>query len=113
MLAVLLQAFRLELELKEEKVTSLSRELDELTFGGKTEEEVAQLKKAKHLLEHKCKDQQEELDDLAGQVQLLEQAKLRLEMSLEQLRKEHRKEISQRDDELEDVRSNAHKKVKG
>ncbi|KAE8737518.1 hypothetical protein FOCC_FOCC017016, partial [Frankliniella occidentalis] len=107
-----LSALRLELELKEEKVTSLSRELDELTFGGKTEEEVAQLKKAKHQLEHKCKDQQEELDDLAGQVQLLEQAKLRLEMSLEQLRKEHRKEISQRDDELEDVRSNAHKKVK-
>lgn len=105
-------ALRLELELKEEKVVSLSRELDELTFGGKTEEEVAQLKKAKHQLEHKCKDQQEELDDLAGQVQLLEQAKLRLEMSLEQLRKEHRKEIGQRDDELEDVRSNAHKKVK-
>lgn len=107
-----LSALRLELELKEEKVVSLSRELDELTFGGKTEEEVAQLKKAKHQLEHKCKDQQEELDDLAGQVQLLEQAKLRLEMSLEQLRKEHRKEIGQRDDELEEVRSNAHKKVK-
>lgn len=50
---------------------------------------------------------------MAGQVQLLEQAKLRLEMSLEQQRKENRRELAQRDEELEDVRCNAHKKVKG
>jgi myosin-18 len=43
----------------------------------------------------------------------LEQAKLRLEMSLEQQRKENRRELAQRDEELEDVRCNAHKKVKG
>lgn len=52
------------------------------------------------------------MDELAGQVQLLEQAKLRLEMSLEQQRKEAKKEAAQRDDELEEVRCNAHKKVK-
>lgn len=86
--------------------------MEELTFGGKTEEEVAQLKKAKHELEKRAKDQEEELDDLAGQVQLLEQAKLRLEMSIEQQRKEMRKEMQQRDEELEDVRGNALKKVK-
>ncbi|XP_033212416.1 unconventional myosin-XVIIIa [Belonocnema kinseyi] len=103
---------RLEIELKEERLHTLTQELEELTFGGKTEEEVAQLKKAKHELEKKCKDQEEELDDLAGQVQLLEQAKLRLEMSIEQQRKEMRKEMQQRDEELEDVRGNAHKKVK-
>ncbi|XP_024939769.1 unconventional myosin-XVIIIa isoform X2 [Cephus cinctus] len=103
---------RLEIELKEERLHTLTQELEELTFGGKTEEEVAQLKKAKHELEKKTKDQEEELDDLAGQVQLLEQAKLRLEMSIEQQRKEMRKEMQQRDEELEDVRGNAHKKVK-
>ncbi|XP_011307923.1 unconventional myosin-XVIIIa isoform X4 [Fopius arisanus] len=103
---------KLEIELQEERLHTLSQELEELTFGGKTEEEVAQLKKAKHELEKKCKDQEEELDDLAGQVQLLEQAKLRLEMSIEQQRKEMRKEMQQRDEELEDVRGNAHKKVK-
>ncbi|KAG7206054.1 hypothetical protein KM043_003452 [Ampulex compressa] len=103
---------RLEIELKEERLRTLSQELEELTFGGKTEEEVAQLKKAKHELEKRSKDQEEELDDLAGQVQLLEQAKLRLEMSIEQQRKEMRKEMQQRDEELEDVRGNAHKKVK-
>ncbi|XP_076235916.1 unconventional myosin-XVIIIa isoform X3 [Calliopsis andreniformis] len=103
---------RLEIELKEERLRTLSQELEELTFGGKTEEEVAQLKKAKHELEKRVKDQEEELDDLAGQVQLLEQAKLRLEMSIEQQRKEMRKEMQQRDEELEDVRGNALKKVK-
>lgn len=103
---------KLEIELQDERLHTLSQELEELTFGGKTEEEVAQLKKAKHELEKKCKDQEEELDDLAGQVQLLEQAKLRLEMSIEQQRKEMRKEMQQRDEELEDVRGNAHKKVK-
>ncbi|XP_070161232.1 unconventional myosin-XVIIIa isoform X1 [Polyergus mexicanus] len=103
---------RLEIELKEERLRTLTQELEELTFGGKTEEEVAQLKKAKHELEKRAKDQEEELDDLAGQVQLLEQAKLRLEMSIEQQRKEMRKEMQLRDEELEDVRGNAHKKIK-
>ncbi|XP_012266443.3 myosin-10 isoform X6 [Athalia rosae] len=103
---------RLEIELKEERLHALTRDLEDLTFGGKTEEEVAQLKKAKHELEKKTKDQEEELDDFAGQVQLLEQAKLRLEMSIEQQRKEMRKEMQQRDEELEEVRGNAHKKVK-
>lgn len=46
-------------------------------------------------------------------MQLLETAKLRLEMSLEQIRKENKKELAQRDEELEEVRCNAHKKVKG
>ncbi len=50
---------------------------------------------------------------MAGQVHLLEQAKLRLEMNLEQLRKEHKKELSQRDEENEEIRCNTTKKVKG
>ncbi|KOC60313.1 Unconventional myosin-XVIIIa [Habropoda laboriosa] len=56
---------RLEIDLKEERLRTLSQELEELTFSGKTEEEVAQLKKAKHELEKRTKDQEEELDDLA------------------------------------------------
>jgi len=54
---LLIQAVRLELELKEEKVASLAQELDELTFGGKTEEEVAHLKKTKHEMDKKLKEQ--------------------------------------------------------
>lgn len=103
---------KLELELKEEKLTALNRQLEDLNFTGKSEEEVAVLKKAKHDLELRVKDQEEELDDLAGQVQMLEGAKVRLEMSIEQMRKENRREVSQREEELEEVRLSAQKKVK-
>ncbi|KAK5638506.1 hypothetical protein RI129_012801 [Pyrocoelia pectoralis] len=103
---------RLELDLKEDKVQVLKRELDELTYGGKTEEEVTILRKQKIDCERRLHDQDEELDELAGQVQLLEQAKLRLEMSLESQRKEGKREAQQRDEELEEVRCNAQKKVK-
>ncbi|GJQ77979.1 Myo18 [Trypoxylus dichotomus] len=103
---------RLELDLKEEKLTLLQKELDELTYGGKTEEEVTLLRKQKIDCERRLHDQEEELDELAGQVQLLEQAKLKLEMSLEQQRKTAKKETQQHDEELEEVRCNAQKKVK-
>ncbi|XP_050544906.1 unconventional myosin-XVIIIa-like isoform X2 [Daktulosphaira vitifoliae] len=107
-----LSSVRLELELKEQKVVGLNRELQELTFNGNTEEEVAALKRSKHQLENKLKDQEEELDDLAGQVQLLEQVKTRLEMGLEQERKEHRRELAQREQENEEIRCSAAKKIK-
>ncbi|XP_050079947.1 unconventional myosin-XVIIIa [Anopheles maculipalpis] len=103
---------RLELELKEEKNAALQHELDEMAFGGGTEEEIAQLKRQKMELDRRCKEQDEELDEMAGQIQLLEQAKLRLEMSLETSRKEARKEAQQRDDEMEEIRGASYKKIK-
>lgn len=57
--------------------------------------------------------QEEELDELAGQVQMLESARLRLEMAMEQMRKENKKELAQREEEMEDTRCSAQKKVKG
>ncbi|XP_070496062.1 unconventional myosin-XVIIIa isoform X2 [Chironomus tepperi] len=107
-----LEDTRLELELKEEKVSALNRELEELTFGGNTEEEIAQLKRSKLEFEKRCKEQEEELDEMAGQIQLLEQAKLRLEMTLETMRKDAKREAQQRDDELEEIRGSSYKKVK-
>lgn len=44
---------------------------------------------------------------------MLEQAKLKVEMSLEQLRKAHRKELASKDEELESLRCSTQKKVKG
>ena len=38
--------------------------------------------------------QEEEIDDLAGQVQLLEQSRIKLEMSMAAMKKEHRRELS-------------------
>lgn len=59
------------MELKEEKVSSLNRELEELTFDGSTEEEIAQLKRSKLDFEKRCKEQEEELDEQAGQIQVI------------------------------------------
>ncbi|XP_026474112.1 unconventional myosin-XVIIIa isoform X3 [Ctenocephalides felis] len=113
-----LQDLRLELDLKEERLQNLRLELDSGSGGGsgvgggRVDEELATLRKIRSELEHKTRDQEEELDDLAGQVQLLEQHKLRLEMMLENVRKEGRHEAQQRDEELEETRANAQKKVK-
>jgi len=108
-----LQAMKLDLDFKDEKIGALNKELEELQVGGgASEEEVSSLKRQKHDLEMRLKDQEEELDDLAGQVQMLEQAKTKLEMSMAAQKKEHRRELSSKDDELEDARTSTQKKVK-
>ena len=42
---------------------------------------------------------------------MLEQAKTKLEMSMAAQKKEHRRELSSKDDELEDARTSTQKKV--
>merc|ERR1712038_1756874 len=51
-------------------------------------------------------------DDMAGQIQMLEQSKTKLDMEMIQMRKEFKNEIQSREDELEDMRSSSNKKVK-
>ncbi|KAJ6636272.1 Unconventional myosin-XVIIIa [Pseudolycoriella hygida] len=101
-----------ELDLTQEKLSNLQRDMEELSYSEQTEEEITQLKRSKIESERKCKEQEDELDEMAGQIQLLEQAKLRLEMTLETMRKEARHEAQQRDDELEEVRGSFFKKIK-
>lgn len=47
----------MDLELKDQKLSNLNRELHEITFGGTTEEEVTRLRKIKHDLENKIAEQ--------------------------------------------------------
>lgn len=98
--------------MKEAAVEALQRELNELTYSSKTDDEVSVLRKQKIEHERKVNDQEEELDELAGQVQLLEQAKLKLEMDLEQHRKSSKKDAQQYEEEIEEIRCNAQKKIK-
>lgn len=107
-----LMCCRTELDAQHDRVNSLRRELDELSFSTHAEEEVAKLKRAKQELERKSRDQEEELEDLAAQVTMLEQSKLRLEMALEKARQEHRRELSQRDEEADEARAAATKKLR-
>ncbi|XP_052751859.1 unconventional myosin-XVIIIa [Galleria mellonella] len=103
---------RLELELKEERLAAATRELEERGGGGVAGDEAAALRRARADLERRVRDQEEELDDLAARYSLLESSKLRLEMLLEQQRKEARLEAAARDDEMEETRANATKKLK-
>lgn len=48
----------------------MQREMEEMTFGGGTEEEFGQLRKQKMELDRRVKEQEEELDEMAGQVQV-------------------------------------------
>ena len=125
-----MQAMKLDVEFKDDKIGSLSRVLDDLDNSASNEGEVKHLKKQKQDLDIRLRDQvnnghklsalstwmqnfqEEELDDLAGQVQLLEAAKTKLEMQIQQLKKDHRKEIQSKEDDLEDARAAAAKKVK-
>lgn len=61
------QEARLELELKEERLAAATRELEERGGGG---DEVTALRRTKTELERRVRDQEEELDDLAGQIQV-------------------------------------------
>ncbi|KAL4703513.1 hypothetical protein ACJJTC_018097 [Scirpophaga incertulas] len=64
-----LQEARMELEMKEERLAAASRELEERGGGG---DEAAALRRARVDLERRLRDQDEELDDLAGQIQASE-----------------------------------------
>uniref|UniRef100_A0A4X2KT92 Unconventional myosin-XVIIIa n=1 Tax=Vombatus ursinus TaxID=29139 RepID=A0A4X2KT92_VOMUR len=96
-----------------QKVVSLEAELQDISSQeSKDEASLAKIKKQLRDLEAKTKDQEEELDEQAGTIQMLEQAKLRLEMEMERTRQTHSKEIEGRDEEVEEVRQSCQKKLK-
>uniref|UniRef100_A0A668AP25 Myosin XVIIIA n=1 Tax=Myripristis murdjan TaxID=586833 RepID=A0A668AP25_9TELE len=94
-------------------VGSLEAELQDLNSQeSKDEASLAKVRKQLRDMEAKVKDQEEELDEQAGTIQMLEQAKLRLEMEMERLRHTHSKEIESKDDEVEEIRQSCSKKLK-
>ncbi|XP_052072228.1 unconventional myosin-XVIIIa-like isoform X4 [Mytilus californianus] len=103
-----------DLESVTEKADRLDREMIDVTLAGSMSggNEVMSLKKAKNDLDAKCKDQEEELDEQAGQIQQLEQTKIRLEMNYERTRQQHQKELEEKEEEMEEMRYSTQKKVK-
>ncbi|XP_029963915.1 unconventional myosin-XVIIIa isoform X4 [Salarias fasciatus] len=113
-------SLRQQLEDKDLEVCAVNLKLDQLdaelqdlnSQESKDEASLAKMKKQLRDLEAKVKDQEEELDEQAGTIQMLEQAKLRLEMETERLRQTHSKEIENKDDEVEEIRQSCSKKLK-
>ncbi|XP_028938009.1 unconventional myosin-XVIIIa isoform X4 [Ornithorhynchus anatinus] len=116
------EAFSLRQQLEEkdldvagftQKVASLEAELQDISSQeSKDEASLAKVRKQLRDLEAKVKDQEEELDEQAGTIQMLEQGKLRLEMEMERMRQTHSKEVESRDEEVEEVRQSCQKKLK-
>ncbi|KAM9539545.1 unconventional myosin-XVIIIa-like isoform 1-T1 [Salvelinus alpinus] len=95
------------------KVEHLEAELKDLSSQeSKDEASLSKTKKTLRDLEAKVKDQEEELDEQAGTIQMLEQAKLRLEMGMVSLRQTHSKDIDGKDEEVEEIRQSCSKKLK-
>ncbi|XP_039870586.1 unconventional myosin-XVIIIa-like isoform X3 [Simochromis diagramma] len=95
------------------KVQQLEAELQDLSSQeSKDEASLAKVKKQLRDLEAKVKDQEEELDEQAGNIQMLEQTKLRLEMEMERQRQTHSKEIESKDEDVEEIRRSCSKKLK-
>ncbi|XP_047186488.1 unconventional myosin-XVIIIa-like isoform X4 [Scophthalmus maximus] len=95
------------------KVQQLEAELQDVSSQeSKDEASLAKVKKQLRDLEAKVKDQEEELDEQAGTIQMLEQAKLRLEMEMERQRQNHCKDIESKDEEVDEIRRSCSKKLK-
>ncbi|XP_057677598.1 unconventional myosin-XVIIIa-like isoform X4 [Corythoichthys intestinalis] len=95
------------------KAQQLEAELQDLSSQeSKDEASLAKVKKQLRDLEAKVKDQEEELDEQAGTIQMLEQAKLRLEMEMERQRQGHTKDIESKDEEVDEIRRSCSKKLK-
>jgi len=107
-----LHTLRLEVETKSGKIRNLSNEIDDLQNNTVNEEELKRVKRQKQDLEGRLKDQIEEMDELSSQVQTLETEKTKLEMTMNQLKKEHKHELEVKDEEIEDVRHAFGKKLK-
>ncbi|CAK8693065.1 unnamed protein product [Clavelina lepadiformis] len=95
------------------KVRRLEEELeDNSTRDTDDRQMVNQLKKQIRELDAKMKDQEEELDEQANTIHTLEQARERLEMAAEQARQQRQREVEGKEDELEEMRTSYHKKIK-
>ncbi|XP_051973117.1 unconventional myosin-XVIIIa isoform X3 [Xyrauchen texanus] len=95
------------------KLEQLESELQDLSSQeSKDEASHAKIKKQLRDLDAKVKDQEEELDEQAGTIQMLEQAKLRLEMEMERQKQTHSKELEGKDEEVEEIRLSCSKKLK-
>ncbi|XP_040279362.1 unconventional myosin-XVIIIa isoform X11 [Bufo bufo] len=113
-------SLRQQLEEKDSEILVLTHKVDQLEVElqdissqeSKDEASLAKVKKQLRDLEAKVKDQEEELDEQAGSIQMLEQSKLRLEMEMERLRQSHSKELENKDEEVEEIRQSCQKKLK-
>lgn len=112
------QALKLDIEFPDDKIgpvgsagSVVAEEMDSLSSS--SEGDLRASRRQKMELDYRVREQQEDdLDDLVSQVQMLETSKMKLEVEVQQMKKENRRELQGKEDELEDARAAAAKKLK-
>lgn len=100
------------LEDKDQQIEEIERhrrqlqvELDELVNNqGTTDKNVHDLEKAKRSLESQVAEQRAHIEELEDELQIAEDAKLRLEVNMQALRTQHDRDLQTRDQQSEEVR---------
>ena len=69
------------------------------------------MKKKLRELESKCADQEEELDEQAGKIFILEQTRERFELAAESAKQQQLRQANNKEEEFEEIRSSYQKKV--
>jgi len=87
-----------------EDLPSFSSSIDDL--------ELRDLRRAKREMDMRLVDREDQVEELANQVEMLLSVKTRLENELSISKKEHKREVADKDDELEDTRASAAKRIK-
>ncbi|WKY03227.1 hypothetical protein Q1695_004738 [Nippostrongylus brasiliensis] len=93
-------------------VARLKREAEERSDAAAGGEQLVLLQKAKRELENKLKEQEEELDDLAGTNQQLQQQITRLEMGAERLKADLSRESTTKDTEIDEIRGQYQRRLR-
>ncbi|KIH56012.1 M protein repeat protein [Ancylostoma duodenale] len=94
------------------QVSRLRREAEERSDAAAGGEQVAALQKAKRELENKMREQEEELDDLAGTNQQLQQQITRLEMGAERLKADLNRESNTKETEIDEIRGQYQRRLR-
>ncbi|CAI4224349.1 unnamed protein product [Auanema sp. JU1783] len=94
-------------------VSRLRREAEERDGNISSSDEAAVLQKEKRDLEQKIREQEEEMDDLAGQNHLLQQSVTRLEMGAERLKTDLGRESNARETEIDELRAQYQRRLRG
>lgn len=94
------------------KIDRLNEEIDDYVSSGKTDAELVAVKRIQRELETKVQDQEEELDEQAGQIQQLEQVKLKLEMASQRDRHQFQRDLDTKDEDIEQMRTDHQRKMR-
>ncbi|GAB6031166.1 MHC class II transactivator [Chamberlinius hualienensis] len=91
----------------------LQNELDDLTNSqGTTDKNVHELEKAKRTLENLLAEQKTQLEELEDELQLTEDAKLRLEVNMQAMKAQFERDLQAKDEQAEEKRKALSKQLR-